>query len=71
MKPVAIEVNDLMQSGYVYDLTKPSGKDFAADFRPELTPRQMLRLGVFGGRYLTDCGDEFPADWFVIIDWPS
>ena len=65
MRPIAIEVNDLMQSGYVYDLTKPCGKDFAADFRPELTPKQMLRLGVFGGRYLTDCGKEFPVDWFV------
>ncbi|MEP6777915.1 MAG: hypothetical protein ABI944_05635 [Chthoniobacterales bacterium] len=65
MKPVAVEVNDLMQTGYVYDLTKPCGKDFANDFRPEVTPKQMLQLGVFGGRYLTDCRDEFPAAWFA------
>ncbi|CAN5442410.1 hypothetical protein BH18VER2_BH18VER2_03830 [soil metagenome] len=54
-----------MQRGYVYLLTKPTGKEFAAGFAPELTPKQMLRLGVFGGRYLTDCQDEFPADWFT------
>ncbi len=65
MKPIAVEVNDLMQTGYVYFLTKPCGKDFAGGFRPELTPKEMLRLGVFGGRYLTDCRDEFPADWFA------
>lgn len=53
-----------MQRGYVYSRTAPPGRGFHPDFRPELTPRQMLRLGVFGGRYMTDCGDEFPDDWF-------
>ncbi|MBA3830334.1 MAG: hypothetical protein H0X34_00265 [Chthoniobacterales bacterium] len=65
MKPIAVEVNDLMQTGYVYFLTKRCGKDFAADFRPDLTPKEMLELGIFGGRYLTDCRSEFPADWFA------
>jgi hypothetical protein len=64
MKPVRVEVNDLMQQGYVYFRTKPAGKDFHRSFRPQLTPKQMLALGVFGGKYLTDCTDEFPRDWF-------
>jgi hypothetical protein len=63
-KPVRVVVNDLMQRGYVYFLTEPMGRNFREDFRPELTPKQMLKLGVFGGKYLTDCVKEFPADWF-------
>lgn len=57
-------VNDLMQKGYKYFLTEPVGRRFAAGFRPELTPKQMLALGVFGGKYMTDCAAEFPAPWF-------
>lgn len=64
MKPVRVEVNDLMQNDYVYYRTKPMGRAFAAAFKPELTPKQMLELGVFGGKYMTDCGKEFPAGWF-------
>ena len=59
-----IVVNDRMQSGYAYALSAPEGRDFDAEFRPELTPKEMLALGVFGGKYLTDCRAEFPADWF-------
>ncbi len=55
MKPVRVVVNDLMQQGYVYFLTEPIGQTFHADFRPELTPKEMLELGVFGGKYMTDC----------------
>ena len=57
-------VNDLMQQGYVYYLTEPMGRNFHPDFHPELTPKQMLELGVFGGRYITDCTAEFPPAWF-------
>jgi hypothetical protein len=53
-----------MQRNYVYFLTEPMGKNFAPEFRPELTPKQMLALGVFGGKYMTDCAREFPAEWF-------
>jgi hypothetical protein len=63
-KRVRVEVNDRMQKGYVYYLTEPAGRSFHPDFKPDLTPKQMLEAGIFGGRYMTDCADEFPADWF-------
>lgn len=59
-----IKVSDKMQSGYSYELTEPVGKNFDPDFKPELTPKEMLKIGVFGGKYMTDCRKEFPADWF-------
>jgi len=62
--PSEIIVNDLMQKSYRYLLTEPVGKNFDPVFTPELSPQEMLELGVFGGKYLTDCRDEFPADWF-------
>src|ERR1051325_6618483 len=64
MKPVRVEVNDLMQKRYVYFRTKPIGRGFRPGFTPELTPAQMLQLGVFGGKYMTDCRKEFPGSWF-------
>ena len=53
-----------MQQGYFYYLAEQTGKSFHPDFRPGLTPKQMLEMGVFGGKYMTDCRNEFPADWF-------
>ncbi|WP_412535236.1 hypothetical protein [Mesorhizobium sp. BAC0120] len=54
-----------MQQGYSYALVVPAGSNFHADFRPDLTPAEMLALGVFGGKYMTDCRDEFPKSWFA------
>lgn len=59
-----ITVNDKMQKGYRYECVEPIGKNFAHDFKPDLTPKEMLELGVFGGKYMTDCGDEFPKEWY-------
>lgn len=59
-----ITVNDKMQSNYIYYLVAPEGKNFDPEFTPDLTPKQMLELGVFGGRYMTDCKREFPKRWF-------
>ena len=59
-----IVVNDKMQKNYCYELEALEGQNFAADFKPELSPKQMLELGVFEGHYLTDCIAEFPACWF-------
>jgi len=53
-----------MQQGYCYLLSKPTGRCFHPDFSPERTPQQMLQMGVFGGKYMTDCRQEFPESWF-------
>jgi hypothetical protein len=63
--PRTILVNDKMQRNYRYALVAPTGRGFHPEFKPQLTPRQMLALGVFGGKYMTDCRKEFPADWFA------
>ena len=63
-EPPLVHVRDRMQQGYSYRLEAPAGRDFAAGFAPELTPAEMLHMGVFGGCYMTDCRDEFPASWF-------
>ena len=63
-KPRQIVVNDRMQTDYRYQLVAPTGRGFDPEFEPELTPAEMLQLGVFGGKYMTDCQDEFPASWF-------
>jgi hypothetical protein len=64
MRSRCVTVNDRMQHGYVYHLTEPPGRNFDPAFQPDLTPAQMLELGVFGGKYMTDCRAEFPAAWF-------
>ena len=63
-KGARIVVNDKMQRQYSYVLAENPGQNFAPDFKPELTPAQMLARGVFEGHYLTDCRAEFPAGWF-------
>ena len=62
-KQIVIE-RDLMQMGYVYFLTEQVAKNFHSEFRPQLSPKEMLKLGVFGGKYMSDCTEEFPVDWF-------
>ena len=61
----SVVANDSMQQEYRYELAVPTGQHFDPDFKPELTPAEMLSLGVFGGKYLTDCQNEFPKRWFA------
>ena len=61
---VEVVVNDRMQQGYRYKRTAPMGGCFDPGFEPELTPAEMLNLGIFCGKYMTDCTAEFPASWF-------
>jgi len=64
VKKRTVTVSDRMQRNYRYELVEPAGRNFDPEFRPELTPTEMLRLGVFAGKYMTDCVREFPASWF-------
>lgn len=60
-----VRVSDAFQKDYRYELVEPMGRNFHPDFKPELTPEEMLALGVFGGKYMTDCKKEFPESWFA------
>lgn len=65
LKGKVVTVNDKMQKNYKYVLTEPVGKNFDPKFKPDLTPQEMLELGVFGGVYLRDCRKELPKSWFT------
>ena len=64
MRNNVVIVNDKMQQGYRYARVARIGRDFDPQFKPELTPRRMLELGAFCGKYMTDTRDEFPGIWF-------
>jgi len=64
-RTIEITVNDRMQQGYRYHLSEPVGTNFAPGFMPYHTPKEMLAMGVFEGKYLNDCTEEFPIDWFA------
>ena len=59
MRKRTVIVCDKMQRGYRYELSAPAGRGFDPEFKPQLTPAEMLRLGVFGGKYMTDCRANF------------
>lgn len=59
-----IIVSDNFQKNYTYTLTEPEGKNFHPDFKPHLTPQEMLELGIFGGLYFIEIPKEFPKKWF-------
>ena len=63
-KIVKVTVNDKMQKNYKYKLVEPVGKNFDPDFKPQLSPKEMLELGIFCGVYMRDCKKEFPKSWF-------
>lgn len=63
-RKIEVVINDKIQKNYRYFLTEQEGKNFDKNFKPELTPKEMLSLGVFGGRYLRDSINEFPDSWF-------
>lgn len=58
-----IHVRDMMQT-YSYTLVENPGKGFQDDFKPYFTPEEMLKMGVFEGKYMNDCILEFPRSWY-------
>ena len=71
MKEKEVIVNDKMQKNFIYFLTEKIGDNFHEEFKPTLSPKDMLELGVFGGKYMTDCFDEFPKEWFFKAKFSS
>jgi len=60
-----VMVDDRMQTGYRYRIAVAAGQEFDSGFTPRFSPREMLALGVFEGKYCNDCKGELPAEWFV------
>ncbi len=54
-----------MQTGSYERTRAPGDMSDHPDFKPFYTPQQMLELGVFEGKYLNSCRDEYPVEWFV------
>ena len=43
---------------------KKKNNDYYDIFKPELTPKRMMELGVFGGSYFGLNVKEYPKIWF-------
>ncbi|GAA6207125.1 hypothetical protein NBRC116601_04180 [Cognatishimia sp. WU-CL00825] len=64
-QPRLVLVNDKMQRSYRYECTAAIGAISDPDFQPHVSPAEMLAMGVFEGKYLNDCTQEFPSAWFT------
>ena len=58
-------VHDLMQSGYVYFLTEPAGRELPSRFPARADAQGDARAGRFRREVHDRLPDEFPRDWFA------
>lgn len=65
-----VHVQDKFQD-YSYELTAAPRKDFDSEFTPDLSPQEMLALGVFGGEYFADKPTDLPSAWFNNVELSS
>jgi len=64
-KGVKITVYNKMEKGYSYTLSENPGENLPDGFEFEITPPEMLAIGIFEGHYMNDCLLEFPKEWFL------
>ena len=62
-----IIASNRFQKNYIYYLTQSIGSHFHPNFKPEMTPKQMLEIGIFDGMYTSVTHDrgEFPKSWYT------
>jgi hypothetical protein len=60
-----LRVADQRQARYSYALAAAPGADFPPEFRPALTPGEVLARGAFGGDLVCDCVLELPREWLA------
>ena len=65
MRRRIVIVSDKMQRGYRYVLSAPAGRDFDPQFRPDLTPKQMLNSACSAANTSPIVVTSFPLSWFA------
>lgn len=50
---------------------RPEGDYDDEEFQPDLTPREMLELGIFGGKYFDEKPEDLPSEWWENVDRPE
>lgn len=64
ISPIVVMYNNAMASGCYTRIMAPGDMADHPNFKPFYAPEQMLAMGVFEGKYLNSCADEYPVSWF-------